>query len=148
MSKLEKYAAAGVLATIAFTVVMIVQLRAQQTVTGDFRNAQSAEVRDAQGTVLLKGTFAPADGGDDQEVERLAKLTPAAVGGSGAGEAEVEYRTDTPNVQEVEFQVEGLAAGAAVTLFLDGKPVLKATVDGKGRAEAEANVSVASPSSN
>ena len=142
--KVQTLALTGLGLIMVAAMVMIVQLRAQQTVTGDFREAKVAEIHDAQGNVLLKGTFAPADGDDDQEVERVAKLAPVSAGSAGSGEAEVEYRKDAPNVQEIEFLVEGVKPRTALTLVLDGKPVLRATADEKGKAEAEANVSVTS----
>ena len=136
---------AGVALSMVAALATIAHLRAQQqTVTGDFREAKVAEIHDAQGNVLLKGTFAPADGDDDQEVERLATLAATQAGSKASGEAEVEYQKDAPNVQEIEFLVEGAQPRAVLTLVIDGKPVLKATADDKGKAEAEANVSVTS----
>jgi hypothetical protein len=129
---------------MVLTVVMIVQLRAQQQsqITGDFRNAKTAEIRDAQGQALLRGTFAAVDPDNDEEgeIERLAKLAPAQTGVTASGEAEVEYQKDAPDMQEVEFLVIGAQAGAVLTLFIDGKSVMSATADSKGRAEAEINV--------
>jgi hypothetical protein len=110
-------------------------------VSGDFRNASTAEVRDAQGQVLLRGTFAdiPAD---EDEVERQAALTATAAGGQASGDAEVEYNRDEPNMQEIEFSVAGVPARAIVTLVLDGRDVISATANDNGRAEAEANIPV------
>jgi hypothetical protein len=140
----QKFAVGGMLAIMAIAVVMIVQLGAQRAaqVTGDFSNAQTAELRDAQGTVLLKGTFAPAaqDPGEEEEVERKAPLVAATAGGAMTGEAEVEYQKATPSVQEVEFTAIGLPAGTAVTLVIDGKTVASATADKNGKAEAEVEV--------
>jgi hypothetical protein len=138
----QKISILGLAAVMMVAIAMVLQLRAQQQsqIAGDFRNAKTAEIRDAQGQALLRGTFAPVDEGDDQEVERLAKLTPAQPGGSASGEAEVEYQKDAPDMQEVEFLVTGAQAGAVLTLFIDGKSVVSATADGKGRAEAEVNV--------
>lgn len=151
-SPVQKIAIAGLLATIAIAAVMIVQLRAQKAeqIAGDFRGAQTAEIRDAQGAVLLRGTFALAeqDAGEEDEVERKAPLT-AVSGGATAGvdagramtgEAEVEYQRATPAVQEVEFTVIGLPAGTAVTLVIDGTPLTSATADKNGKAEAEVDV--------
>src|SRR5687767_6983662 len=114
----QRISMAGLGAVLILAVAMIAQLMAQQrsTVTGDFRNAQAAEVRDAQGAVLLRGTFAPADGDDDQEVERLATLQPTDAGRKMAGEAEVEYQKDAPDTQEVEFQVLSAQPGSVLTL--------------------------------
>ena len=135
-------------AIVAFAVVSAVYAaarRQQTTVAGDFRNAQTAEVKDAQGNVLLRGTFAPADGDDANEVERLATLMPVESGGRIAGEAEVEYQKDAPDAQEIEFQVLNAQPGAVLSLVIDGKAVLSATADAKGRAEAEAIVAVKGP---
>lgn len=143
----QKISMAALGAVLIVAVVMIAQLMGQQQakITGDFRNAQTAEVRDAQGAVLLRGTFAPADGDDDQEVERLATLQPVEAGGKLAGEAEVEYQKNAPDTQEVEFQVLSAQPGSVLTLVVDGVAVLTATADGKGRAEAEAMVAVKQP---
>lgn len=151
-SPVQKIALGGLVATIAIAAIMIVQLRAQQAaqIAGDFSNAQTAEIRDAQGGVLLRGTFAVAeqDAGEEDEVERKAPLTAASGGataGAGAGramtgEAEVEYQKATPAMQEVEFTVIGLPAGTAVTLVIDGTTVASATADKNGKAEAEVEV--------
>lgn len=142
-SPVQKIAIGGLVATMALAAFMIVQLRAQQAaqITGDFSNARTAEIRDAQGTVLLSGTFADAaqDAGEEDEVERKAALTSPS-GGAVTGEAEVEYQKATPAVQEVEFTAIGLPAGAQVTFVIDGATVTSATADKNGKAEAEVNV--------
>jgi hypothetical protein len=137
----QKIAISGLVATLVLAVVMVGQLVGQKAnVNGDFRNATTAEIRDAQGQVLLRGAFVPVDADDAGEVERLATLTTTVAGSTAAGEAEVEYQTDTPTRQEVEFKVSGVPAGAVLTLVLDGKAVLTATADKKGNAEAEVAV--------
>jgi hypothetical protein len=143
MTKVPKIAAAGLVATVAVAIVMVINLSGNQiaNVTGDFRNASTAEVRDAQGKVLLRGAFAPV-AGDEDAVERQATLTATADGGQAAGDAEIEYSKAKPNVQEIEFEVSGVPARAIVTLVLDGRDVFSATADDKGRAEAEHNVAV------
>lgn len=142
----QKLSIAGLIGVLVIAAIMIVQLQARQAaqVTGDFRNAQTAEVRDAQGTVLLRGTFAveEQDPGEEGEVERKAPLL-AVSGGTMTGEAEVEHQKDDPTVQEVEFMVIGVPAGAAVTLVIDGTPVTTATADENGKAEAEVEVRAA-----
>lgn len=127
---------------IAIAADQLYGMRATQ-VTGDFRNAVLAEVRDAQGQVLLHGSFAPADADDQGEVERLAKLTPVTAGGNASGEAEVEYQSDNPTLQEVELTATGLAAGVTVSLIIDGTPVTTAKADNKGKVEVELEVSSA-----
>jgi len=141
-SPVKKIAAVGIATAAAVGVAMMVGVEGQQTTStiGDFRNAATAEVRDAQGTVLLRGTFAATAGDSDKEIERKAALTPISAGGAATGEAEVEYETDKPDVQEVEFNVTGVPARAIVTLVLDGKDVVSATANDQGVAEAEVNV--------
>jgi hypothetical protein len=142
-TKVPKIAAAGLAVTIAVAVVMVIGLSGNQTasVSGDFRNATTAEVRDAQGKVLLRGTFAAA--ADTNDVERQATLTATPDGGQASGDAEIEYSKDKPDVQEIEFEVAGVPARAIVTLVLDGRDVISATADDKGRAKAEFDVAVA-----
>ena len=56
----------GLLATIAAAAYMVVQLNGQERApAGDFTNAATAEVRDAQGQVVLRGQFAVVDEQDD-----------------------------------------------------------------------------------
>jgi hypothetical protein len=141
-TKVQKIAAAGLATTAAVAVAMVINLSGNQTanVSGDFRNATTAEVRDAGGKVLLRGTFAAAGAGDD--VERQATLTATADGGQATGDAEIEYSQAEPNVQEIEFEVSGVPARAIVTLVLDGRDVISATANDKGRAKAEFDVAV------
>ena len=130
---------AGLVAILAATSIAVVQLNGEQTsaITGDFRNAAVAEVHDGQGHVLLRGSFAAIDVDDEGEVERLAPLKAASPDVKGAGEAEVEYQTDTPGEQEVEFTLSGLTVGAEVSLVIDGQRVGTAKADSRGRISAE-----------
>jgi hypothetical protein len=144
---MDKIGAAGLVVTAAVAVAMVVHLSGQQAsaVSGDFRNAVTAEVRDAQGTVLLRGSFVQVADDNDSDLERKATLTSTQTGGQATGEAEVEYNKNQPDVQEVEFNVTGAPARAQLTLVLDGKDVISATANDQGKAEAEVNVSVAQP---
>ena len=137
--KVQIVSFAGLLAIIAATSIAVVQLSGQQgsAINGDFRNAAVAEVRDGQGHVLLRGSFAAVDTDDEGEIERVAPLTPASPEVKGSGEAEVEYQTDTPAEQEVEFTANGLTAGSEVSLMIDGTRVGVATVDRRGRISVE-----------
>jgi hypothetical protein len=132
------WAAAAIVAVtlIAIGAEQLYGQRAPQLV-GDFRNAAQAEVRDAQGQVLLTGQFAPIDADDQGEVERLARLAPITAGSTASGEAEVEYQTDDPSTQEIELTATGIAAGAQVSLVIDGANVGSATADAKGKVELE-----------
>jgi hypothetical protein len=141
-TKVPKIAAAGLAVTAVVAIAMVINLSGNQAanISGDFRNAATAEVRDSGGKVLLRGTFGAAGAGDD--VERQATLTATPEGGQASGDAEIEYSKDKPNVQEIEFEVAGVPARAIVTLVLDGRDVISATADDKGRAKAEYDVAV------
>jgi hypothetical protein len=143
MTKVPKIAAAGLAATAAVAVAMVINLSGNQTanISGDFRNATTAEIRDAQGKVLLRGNFASV-GKDADNVERLATLTATPEGGQASGDAELEYDKAKPNMQEIEFEVAGVPPRAILTLVLDGRDVISATADDKGRAEAEFDVPI------
>jgi hypothetical protein len=138
-TKVQTLSVAGLVAIIAATSIAVVQLSGQQAtpLTGDFRNAAVAEVHDGQGHVLLRGSFAAVDTDDEGEVERLAPLTPASPEVKASGEAEVEYQTDAPGEQEVEFTLKGLAPEAEVALLIDGQRVATAKADTRGRISVE-----------
>lgn len=132
--------AVGLLATCVAAGYMVVQLSAQTTSpTGDFTNAALAEVRDAQGQVILSGPFQFVEE-DDDDVERKAALAPTGVDADAAGEAEVEFRTAAQAEQEVEFSVRNVLTGAVLTFVIDGIDVATATADARGRAEVELDV--------
>ena len=131
---------AGILATMAAAVYMVVQLNAQTSApAGDFTNAAIAEVRDAQGQVLLRGSFQQAEEEDD-DIERKAVLAMAGADADARGEAEVEFSKNAPAKQEVEFSVRNVAPGTVLTFAIDGVDVATATADGKGQAEVELEV--------
>jgi len=134
---------AGLLATMAVAAYMVVQLNGQAAtaVTGNFTNAAAAEVRDAQGRVVLHGPFAAVEE-DDDDVERKATLKPTGVDADAAGEAEVEFAKGTPADQEIEFSVTGMQPGATFTFVIDGQEVATATADKKGEAEIELDVKI------
>jgi hypothetical protein len=130
----------GLLATMAFAAYMVVQLSGQTTtVTGDFTNAATAEVRDAQGQVILSGPFQLVEE-DDDDVERKAALAAIGSDADATGEAEIEFNKAAPAVQEVEFSVRNVAAGAVLTFVIDGTQVGTATANARGRAEFEIDV--------
>ena len=130
----------GLLSTVAVMGYMVVQLNGQATApTGDYTNAGVAEVRDAQGQVVLRGQFVLADE-DDDDIERKARLEPTGVDADAAGEAEIEFAKTAPAVQEVEFAARNLQAGATFTFVIDGTDIGTATADRRGRAEVELEV--------
>jgi len=138
--KRQAIAIVGLLATIAAAVYMVVQLNGQERApAGDFTNAAMAEVRDAQGQVVLRGQFVLADEEDD-DIEKKATLQPTGVDADAAGEAEVEFAKGAPTKQEIEFSVRNLQAGVAFTFVIDGIGVATATADRRGRAEVEVDV--------
>ena len=104
----------------------------------DFRNASTAEIRNSQGEIVLRGTFMLVEEEDD-DIERKAPLA-APAGGEVVGEAEVEFATEMPADQEVEFAARGLVAGATYTLLVDGRPVATLAADARGRIAIELEV--------
>ena len=56
------------------------------------------------------------------------------------GEAEVEFATEMPADQEVEFAARGLVAGATYTLVVDGREVATVVADPRGRIAIELEV--------
>ena len=145
MNERQIYPAAGLLATIAVAGYMVVRLDAQIQSSGNFANAAVAEVKDAQGQVVLSGSFQPMAEADD-DVERKAVLTPTGVDTDAEGEAEVEFSKAAPAEQEVEFSVRNVAPRGKVTFSIDGVDVGSATADARGRAELEINVAAATTS--
>jgi hypothetical protein len=131
---------AGLLATIAIAAYMVAQLNGQPA-SGDFTNAVTAEVREAQGQVVLRGQFVVAEE-DDDDTERKAVLEPTGVDADAAGDAEVEFSKETPSEQEVEFSIRNVEPGAAFTFAIDGIDVATATADRRGRVEVELEVSM------
>jgi hypothetical protein len=105
---------------------------------GDFRNAATAEIRDSQGEIVLRGTFVLVEEEDD-DIERKAALA-ATTGGEVMGEAEVEFATELPADQEVEFAARGLVAGATYTLVVDGRELATVAADPRGRIAIELEV--------
>ena len=130
----------GLLATMAAAGYAVAQLNGQaQAPTGDFTNAATAQVRDAQGQIVLQGQFMPPveeDGG----LERRAALAPTGVDADASGEAEVEFAKTAATTQEVEFTVENLQPQMSVTFVIDGTDTATAMTDRRGRADVELDV--------
>jgi hypothetical protein len=132
---------AGLVGTAGFAVYMVTQLHAQTSApAADFTNAATAEVQDAQGQIVLRGHFVPADEQDDDDIERKAPLQPTGADTDATGEAEVEFAKSAPTQQEIEFSVRNLAAGTSVTFLIDGQVIGQASVDRRGRAELEVDI--------
>ena len=129
----------GLLALIVATGYAVVQASAQNAPTGDFTNAATAQVRDAQGRIVLQGQFtAPVE--EDGDLERRATLAATGIDADASGEAEVEYAKTAAKTQEVEFTVANLSPDAAFTFVIDGTEVATAKTDRQGRAEVELRV--------
>lgn len=133
----KKTVAGMVVATVV--AVTAVQLSGQKAsaVTGDFRNAATAEVHNEHGQVLLRGSFAVVDNDDKGEVERHAQLAPMVAGSSAKGVAEVEYQVEDPSKQELELTATGVTAGSQVVFVIDGTKVATATADKNGKVDIE-----------
>jgi hypothetical protein len=132
---------AGLAATMGIAAYMVVQMHGQAALTGDFSNASVAEVRDAQGQVVLRGDFAPTEEADD-DVERRAVLAPPDGTSGTSGEAGVEIARNDASVQEVEFSVSGLTPGTTLTFTIDGVQVAQGTTDTRGHLEVELDVAM------
>ena len=135
--------AAGLLATIVAAAYLVVQLNAQNPPAEpiDLRNVATAEIRDAQGQVVLSGQFMLDDGDDAEDVERKAALQ-STTGTQASGVAEVEFATQNPVEQEVEFSGRNLQAGARYTLVLDGRDVIAGVAERDGDLELEREVPI------
>jgi hypothetical protein len=116
-------------------------LHAQEApqVEGNFTNAAVAEVRDAQGTVLLRGDFVLAQEEDD-DVERKAVLKAAGTDADATGEAEVEYPKTGVVIQEIEFSVKKLTPGATYSFVIDGRTVATQQTGKDGDASVDLKV--------
>jgi hypothetical protein len=75
----------------------------------------------------------------DDDIEPKAALVPPT-GGEVMGEAEVEFATEMPADQEVEFAARGLEVGATYTLVVDGREVASVVADPRGRIAIELEV--------
>ena len=137
--KVQALSIVGLASIIVATSLAVARLSGEQSavVAGDFRNASVAEVHDGQGNVVLRGSFAPVESDDEGEIERVARLTATSGQTTPAGEAEVEYQTDAPQEQEVEFTLTGLSEGNDVALVIDGQRVGTAKPDRRGRVSIE-----------
>ena len=114
----------------------------QATLTGetaDLSGAGTAEVRNAQGQVILSGRFAVTDSGDG--MERTAVLAATQVDADALGEAEVEVSgSGDDRKQEIEFSVRNVEPGATLTFVIDARALATAVADDRGRIEFEQEV--------
>ena len=132
-------AAVVIVAMIAAGGYGVARFNGQEAVlSADFRNAVTAEVRDSKGDAVLRGPFMLVEEEDD-DIERKAALAPAA-GGKVVGEAEVEFATEMPTDQEVEFAARDLVAGMTYTLVVDSRQVGSVVADSRGRIAVELKV--------
>jgi hypothetical protein len=132
--------ATGLLGTVAIAAYMVVQLDAQTPASGhDFTKAAAAEVRDAQGAIILSGRFGEREEEDD-DIERVATLESTGSDSDAAGDAEIEFAARAPREQEVEFAVRNVTPRTALTFSIDGVDVATATADERGRVEIEVTV--------
>ena len=127
----------GLAVTMIAAVYCVVQLSGQAPAqTGDFSAATTAEVKDAQGTIILRGQFQLEQEQDD-DIERKATLQAIGSDADAAGEAEVEYATAGAAEQEVEFSIRNVQPEATFTFVIDGRDVATANSDKKGKAALE-----------
>ena len=128
------------LAALAVASCSSTQVNGQtSTPTGDFTNAVWAEIRDAQGQILLRGQFALVEE-DDDDVERQAVLEPTGIDPDARGEAEVEFDPAAPAVQEVEFEARNLEPGASYTVVIDGVDIATRLSNARGSLDVEVDI--------
>lgn len=101
-------------------------------------SANTVEIKDGSGQVVLSGNFVDSDAKPD-EVEKKAVLSGAGANTNATGKAEIEISKMKNGVteQELEVEVSRLTAMAAFSLFVDGQEVGTFTTDAKGGAEIE-----------
>ena len=126
MDKRQMIPAAGLIATVLAAAYMVVQLNGQAAApTADLTNAALAEVRNAEGQVILSGHFQLVEE-DDDDVERNATLAPTGVVPDATGEAEVEFSKSAAECIALEsradFMLDARRGGEQVETFL-GKSV-------------------------
>ena len=136
--------AGGLLATIVAAAYVVVQLNAQDPAAEpiDLRTVATAELRDAEGQVVLSGAFMLDDEDDAEDVERKAALLPTGADANASGVAEVEFAKQTPVEQEVEFSGRNLQAGVRYTLVLDGREVISGVAERDGELELDRDVPI------
>jgi hypothetical protein len=131
--------AAAALGASAFGMYLDDDAQDTSPLQANFTNAAVAEVRDSQGTVLLRGDFALAAEEDD-DVERKAVLTAAGADTDATGDAEVEFPKTAVVVQEVEFSVKKLAPETTYAFVIDGKTVATEKTGKDGSASVDLKV--------
>jgi hypothetical protein len=102
---------------------------------GDLSRATAVQVKDAEGRVVLEGTFGAEQTDDDGAKERKAVL--AAPNGKGNGEAEIEVVGGSAPRVDLEIEVEGLAGGQTFSVHVDGQHAATITTDAGGDCEVE-----------
>lgn len=144
IEKRQMLPAAGLLATIVAAAYVVVQLNAQGPTAEpiDLRNVATAELKDAQGLIVLSGTFMLDDEDDAEDVERKAALQPITPGVKALGVAEVEYARQQPVEQEVEFSGRNLQPGVRYALVLDGREVISGVAERDGELELDMDVPI------
>jgi hypothetical protein len=143
---------AGLCLVLLLTGSAAAPLQAQtRRVTADFTHASVAEVRDAQGQVVLRGEFViglededeneDADDEDDDatEIERSAVLLATGSDADATAVAEVEV---DGSKQEIEFSVERVEPGATFTFLIDGVELGTKRASRRGRVELELEVPI------
>jgi hypothetical protein len=128
--------------SMAISVIAVLGAQAPQGTAFDFTQAALAEVKNAQGQVVLTGRFAVSADDDDEE-ERKATLAATSVDADASGEAEVEVSGSGDNrKQEVEFSVHNVQPGGTFTFVIDGRSWMTAAADDRGRIEVEREVAL------
>jgi hypothetical protein len=136
--------ALGILLVFSYAAINVVNGDADDTerplppTLTDLAAAKVVEVKDAGGQVVLSGSFTKSsDVGGELEHTAILNSTGVDADAKGVAETEVSKKNDGFIEQELEVKVEGLAAQAVFTLFIDGQEVASFTTDARGEAELE-----------
>src|SRR5690606_3716410 len=117
----------GAAVLAAMFAMRVATLAAQPPVDlGDLRTATRIEIRDASGTAVLTGAFAPDD---DDDGDKAARLTGSV---SARGEADIDIDDDD---QELEVEVRGLTPNETFTVWIDDRQVGSFTTTARGDAD-------------
>lgn len=107
------------------------------TTLSNLADVKLIEIKDSGDQIILSGSFTAVSQTGD-EFERKAALTSAGVDPDARGEAEIDIATKNGvTEQELDLEVNNLAASASFKLFVDGQEITAFTTSPQGDAELE-----------
>lgn len=130
--------ARGLVIGLALTIAVsgcVSALRVEQTLPpaiGDLAAAQSVEIADWSGTVLLRGTLSAAEEVKGRVVRTATLSSPANTVSNGTVEIEIDRRQGTSD-EVVRVHVADLPYPASCRLLVDGQQVTMFSTSAEGR---------------